>query len=97
MKSPVVKRSILIAGRRTSVSLEDDFWRALKQIAAERNSSVSELIGAIAAGRTQPNLSSTLRLFVLGFYRDQIAEFERRGHTRAMLAGAGTPRTKQGH
>ena len=96
MKSPVVKRSILIAGRRTSVSLEDDFWRTLKEIAAARNLSVSELISTIAAGRTQANLSSTIRLFVLAFYRDQIAEFERQGLTRAMLASAGN-RTKPGH
>ena len=73
MKSPVVKRSIVIAGHKTSVSLEDAFWSGLKQIAVERNMTLSDLVSAIDANWQQGNLSSAIRLFVLGAYRDQVA------------------------
>jgi predicted DNA-binding ribbon-helix-helix protein len=73
MKSPVVKRSIVIAGHKTSVSLEDAFWKGLKKIAGRRNLTVSEMVAAIDSERTQGNLSSALRLFVLDQYRVQIA------------------------
>jgi predicted DNA-binding ribbon-helix-helix protein len=72
MKSPIVKRSIVIAGHRTSVSLEDAFWRGLKEIARARGLSSSELVEAIDSERTQSNLSSALRLFVLGHYHSRI-------------------------
>jgi predicted DNA-binding ribbon-helix-helix protein len=72
MKSLVIKRSIMIAGRRTSVSLEDAFWRGLREIAAGRGETLSKLIGGINADRQFNNLSSAIRLFVLGFYRDQV-------------------------
>jgi predicted DNA-binding ribbon-helix-helix protein len=61
----VVKRSVAIAGHRTSVSLEPPFWDALKEIAAERAVSVQALIGDIDAGRGGANLSSAIRVFVL--------------------------------
>jgi predicted DNA-binding ribbon-helix-helix protein len=61
----VVKRSVAIAGHRTSVSLEPPFWDALKEIAAERALSVQALIGDIDAGRGAANLSSAIRVFVL--------------------------------
>jgi predicted DNA-binding ribbon-helix-helix protein len=69
MKSPVVKRSIVIAGHKTSVSLEDAFWDALKEIANTRNATLSELVAGIDAARNQGNLSSAIRLFVLNHYR----------------------------
>lgn len=69
MKSPVVKRSIVIAGHKTSVSLEDAFWEGLKQIAAARDLTLSELVARIDTERRQGNLSSAIRLFVLDFYR----------------------------
>jgi predicted DNA-binding ribbon-helix-helix protein len=73
MKSPVSKRSIMIAGHRTSVSLEDAFWKALKQIAQARHQSLAELIAAIDGarqnGKDAGNLSSAIRLFVLDYYR----------------------------
>ena len=69
MKSQIVKRSIVIAGHKTSVSLEDAFWKALKEIAAGRNMTLSELVGAIDAERRHGNLSSAVRLFVLDYYR----------------------------
>ena len=69
MKSPVVKRSIVIAGHKTSVSLEDAFWTALKEIAAARGMTLSEMVAVIDSGRQHGNLSSAIRLFVLDFYR----------------------------
>ena len=73
MKSPVIKRSIVIAGHKTSVSIEDAFWSALKDIAQSRQQSLAELIGAIDAarqtGKHNGNLSSAIRVFVLDHYR----------------------------
>ena len=69
MKSPVVKRSIVIAGHKTSVSLEDAFWKSLKDIAGDRDVTLSELVASIDGGRRQGNLSSAIRLFVLDHYR----------------------------
>jgi predicted DNA-binding ribbon-helix-helix protein len=74
MKSPVVKRSIVIAGHKTSVSLEDAFWKGLKEIAGGRSTTLSDLVASIDADRRQGNLSSALRLFVLDFYRNQLGE-----------------------
>ena len=71
MKSPVSKRSIVIAGHKTSVSLEDEFWNSLKEIASERGMTFAELVAAIDAKRQHANLSSAIRLFVLGVYRNQ--------------------------
>ena len=69
MKSPVVKRSIVIAGHKTSVSLEDAFWTGLKDVATSRNITLSELVALIDSERRQGNLSSAIRLFVLDHYR----------------------------
>lgn len=69
MKSPVVKRSIVVAGHKTSVSLEEAFWNGMKEIASERNLTLSELVGEIDGGRQQGNLSSAIRLFVLDHFR----------------------------
>ncbi len=72
MKSQVVKRSIVIAGHKTSVSLEDAFWKGLKEIAATRNIPVSDLVSTIDNERQHGNLSSAIRLFVLDHYRAMI-------------------------
>ncbi len=69
MKSKIVKRSVVIAGHKTSVSLEDAFWRALKDIASSRRTSVSDLVSSIDIDREHDNLSSALRLFVLNHYQ----------------------------
>jgi predicted DNA-binding ribbon-helix-helix protein len=71
MKSAVIKRSIVIAGHKTSVSLEDAFWKALKEIAGGRHMTLSDLVAAIDTGRQHRNLSSAIRLFVLEFYKDK--------------------------
>ena len=73
MKSTVVKRSIVVTGHKTSVSLEDAFWNGLKEIARERHMTLSELVAEIDAQRQLGNLSSALRLFVLDFYRTQLS------------------------
>ena len=71
VKSPISKRSIIIAGHKTSVSVEDEFWNGLKEIARERGTTLGALVAAIDGDRQHANLSSAIRLFVLGFYRDQ--------------------------
>jgi predicted DNA-binding ribbon-helix-helix protein len=73
MKSPVVKRSIVVAGHKTSVSLEDAFWKGLKEIAGRRHMTLSDLVGTIDSQRQHGNLSSALRLFVLDFYRTRLS------------------------
>ena len=69
MKSQIAKRSIVIDGHKTSVSLEDAFWTPLKDIAHERGMTMSQLIATIDKERPAGNLSSAIRLFVLGRYR----------------------------
>jgi predicted DNA-binding ribbon-helix-helix protein len=76
MKSLVAKRSIVAAGHKTSVSLEDAFWEGLKEIARGRNTTLSELVGAIDSERQRGNLSSAIRLFVLDFYRNKLADVQ---------------------
>ncbi len=64
-RAGIVKRSLTISGHRTSVSLEDAFWRRLKALARDRTQSVSALIAEIDASRGGANLSSAIRVFVL--------------------------------
>jgi predicted DNA-binding ribbon-helix-helix protein len=73
MNSTVKKRSIAIGGHKTSVSLEDYFWTSLKLIARERTSTVSELVEVLDATREVGSLSSTIRVFVLDHYRNNVA------------------------
>jgi predicted DNA-binding ribbon-helix-helix protein len=67
------KRSIALGGRRTSLSVEDGFWNALRDIAAERHETLSQLISSIDAERQSANRSSAIRLFVLGFYQRRVS------------------------
>lgn len=71
MKSSVVKRSIVIGGHKTSVSLEDPFWDELKKIAHARRVTLSELVANIDGGRKQGNLSSAIRQFVLEHFQNE--------------------------
>jgi predicted DNA-binding ribbon-helix-helix protein len=88
LKSPIVKRSIMIAGHRTSISLEDAFWRGLKEIAAKHDMSVQNVVAAVHGGRHRGNLSSTLRLFVLEYYRtDNCGMSKRHGESGDQSAG----------
>ena len=79
-KSMIVKRSILTDGHRTSVSLEDAFWKGLKESAGVRRMSLSKLIASIDAER-RGNLSSAIRLFVLDFYY-QLIPVRKRPHSK---------------
>jgi predicted DNA-binding ribbon-helix-helix protein len=72
MKSLVVKRTVIVAGQKTSVSLEHAFWRGLKEVAAWRDMSLSDLIASIDTERHDEDLSSAIRLVVLNFYRHQL-------------------------
>jgi predicted DNA-binding ribbon-helix-helix protein len=65
MKSSIVKRSVVIDGHKTSISLEDPFWTDLKKIAQAQRVTLSELLSTIDGARDQGNLSSAIRLFVL--------------------------------
>jgi len=71
MASGVIKRSVRIAGHATSVSLETEFWQALRDIAARRGVTTESLVAEIDAARTG-NLSSAIRLFVLDCLRSGI-------------------------
>lgn len=82
MKSPIVKRSIVIGGHKTSVSLEDAFWRGLKEIARAQRVTLSKMVSDIDKGRSQSNLSSAIRLFVLDRLRNAVAEVSPNGHGR---------------
>jgi predicted DNA-binding ribbon-helix-helix protein len=92
MQSAVVKRSIVIAGHKTSVSLEDEFWSSLKEIGKGNKTTLSKLVADIDMRRPHRNLSSAIRLFVLDHFRSQIAETS----THRIGAGMATPRVTEG-
>jgi len=69
LKYAVVKRSVMVGGHKTSVSLEDAFWESLKDIAARRGVSLSTQLAGIDTHRDTRNLSSAIRLFVLDYFR----------------------------
>jgi predicted DNA-binding ribbon-helix-helix protein len=79
-RSLVAKRSIAMEGRKTSVSLEPQFWNALRSIANARGMTMGDLVAAIKTDRQSGNLSSAIRVFVLNLYSAQI---EREGRGRA--------------
>ncbi len=70
MSAGVIKRSVAIAGHRTSVSLEEAFWEGLREVADREGVSVQALVGRIDAGRGEQNLSSAIRVFVLQKVRE---------------------------
>ena len=73
MKPVVVKRTVIVAGQKTSVSLEHAFWRGLREIAAWQDMSLSDLIASIDPdGQVEEDVSSAIRLYVLNFYRHQL-------------------------
>ena len=73
MKSTVVKRSIVIEGHKTSISIEDIFWNSLKEIARDRAMTLSKLVASIDASRVAgSNLSSAIRVYVLDRFRTQV-------------------------
>ena len=70
--SDIKKHSIALAGHKTSISLEDEFWKSLREIAHERGTTLPRLIEEIDMERKSDNLASALRIFVLRYYRDQV-------------------------
>ena len=71
MRTAPAKRTIILDGRKTSVTIEDAFWTGLKEIAQSQRVSVSKLIAAIDATRKQSNLSSEIRIFVLEHFQSK--------------------------
>jgi predicted DNA-binding ribbon-helix-helix protein len=71
MKSHLVKRSVVVAGRRVTLDLEDAYWEGLREMAAWRDMSLPDLIASIG-GESSEDIASAIRLFVLNFYRHQL-------------------------
>jgi len=71
MISKIIQRTVYIDGCKTSVSLEDEFWNSLKEIADSRGQTLPDLIASIDAKRKSANLSSVLRVFVLQCFQNQ--------------------------
>lgn len=87
MKSLVIKRSIVIHGHKTSVSLEDSFWRSLKDLATAGTTTLSDLVSAIADSRVEGgNLSSAIRVHVLSHFRDKAAALAGTGEKPSVVS-----------
>ena len=86
MKSSVIKRSVVIDGHKTSVSLEDPFWTELKNIAHARQLTLSDLVSKIEGTHAQSNLSSAIRLFVLHHFREDKQMDVAKAHPSAVAA-----------
>jgi predicted DNA-binding ribbon-helix-helix protein len=69
MKTAVIKRSIIIGGQKTSISLEDEFWYGLLEIAVYKKMTVRTLVERIEDGRKTVNLSSAIRIFVFNYFK----------------------------
>ena len=65
MNSAIIKHSVVVAGKKTSVSLEDAFWFVLKEIAAQKKMALGEMLDAISNGRDSANMSSAVRQYVM--------------------------------
>ena len=70
-KTDVIKRSIFINGHKTSVSLENEFWQGLREIAEHDRTTVAMLVERIDRARNTCNLSSAIRVFVFNHFRDE--------------------------
>jgi len=88
-KSLVAKRSVVIGKHKTSVSVEDGFWSALKEIALERGIGIRELIENIDQNRMHSNLSSAIRVFVLLHYQSKLEAYQSTPHTGAVSRSRG--------
>jgi predicted DNA-binding ribbon-helix-helix protein len=93
MKSTVLKRSIVIDRRKTSISIEDVFWTSIKDIARARSVTLSELIASIDQARgAGTNLSSAIRVFILDHYRRRLEEL---GGGKSEQAHPGQPQARR--
>jgi predicted DNA-binding ribbon-helix-helix protein len=86
MKLQIVKRSFVIAGQKKSISLEHAIWGLLQEIAAYRGVTLLALLTKIGSAEYGGNLSSTIRLFVLSFYREKLAFQHRREATEVLIS-----------
>ena len=83
MKSLGVKRSIVVSGHKTSVSLEEAFWSGMKEISGARRMTLSQLVSEIDANRNQGNnLSSAIRQFVLDHFKGRAELRPRASHAQ---------------
>src|SRR5262245_19743072 len=85
--SSVIKRSVIRNGHKSSISLEDQFWDALREIAEQKDIAISTLVAAIDHNRTTSNLSSAIRVYVLDHFR-------RRDKTEAAASTASKPQNR---
>ena len=76
MQTAVIKRSIVLDGNKTSVSLENEFWLGLREIAARENTGLSTLVGKIDSERNSCNLSSAIRVYVYNYFRAHLDRLE---------------------
>ena len=89
VKSAVAKRSVVIGGHKTSVSLEEPFWNEVRSIAEASRVSVSNLLQKIDGERQNANLSSAIRVYVLQHVREQVNNSANR--SEPVTARASTP------
>jgi predicted DNA-binding ribbon-helix-helix protein len=73
-RANAIKRSVYVDGHKTSVSLENEFWDGLREVARHKNLTASALVATIASGQNRNNLSSAVRVFVLNHYRTQCGQ-----------------------
>ena len=76
MQTAVIKRSIVLDGHKTSVSLENEFWHGLREIAGRENTALSTLVGKIDRERNSCNLSSAIRVYVFNYFRGSLDRLE---------------------
>jgi len=88
LRSQVTKRSLVVGGHKTSVSLEDAFWVELRSIAHNLGVHLSQLVGSIDSVRQHSNLSSAIRLFVFEFRSHGTSGHDLSPQAQAVLAGA---------
>lgn len=95
MQSVVVKHSIVIAGHKTSISLEDEFWKGLKQVGKAQKITLSELVAGIKSQPGRGNLSSAIRIFVLDHFRAQLSELLARSADAGSAVSKHPPSNRQ--
>ena len=88
LKSRVIKRSLVVGGHKTSVSLEDAFWGELRAIAQKLDVHLSQLVGSIDSERQHNNLSSAIRLFVFEYSSNANGGHEPSQGIQSVLMGA---------
>ena len=88
LRSQVTKRSLVVGGHKTSVSLEDAFWIELRSIAHNLGVHLSQLVGSIDSDRQHSNLSSAIRLFVFEYSTHAVSGEALSPAARAVLDGA---------